>query len=119
MSKPKDHTVETVEKRGRKAIWRKWLQAQWIVKHVPFVLFLALLAVVYIGNGHVALNTMRDLSRAERELKLLQYRYRTVKADVMFRTKETEIVKAAQALGLTRNTEPPILLKDSASSTNN
>jgi hypothetical protein len=90
--------------------WKKWMQAQWLVQHVPFALFLALLAVVYIGNGHFADNVIRDKGRAENELKQVQYQYKTLKAEVMFRSKETELAKAVEPLGLKRGVAPPVKL---------
>jgi Bacteriodetes cell division protein (FtsL-like) len=104
MEKPK-HARETV-----KAAWKNWLQAQWIVKHVPFALFLALLAVVYIGNGHYADNVIRDIGKAEQELKQVQYQYKTLKAEVMFRSKESELARAVEPLGLKQGVEPPVKL---------
>ncbi len=94
-----------------KASWRKWLQGQWIVQYVPFLLFLAVLAVLYIGNGHYADNTIRNTGKAERELKQLQYQYKTLQAELIFRSKESELARAVEPLGLTRSPEPPIQLR--------
>ena len=56
--------------------WKRLLNYQAVVKQVPFFLFLAFLAVVYIYNGHYADKTIREISRTERELKELQYEYK-------------------------------------------
>ena len=42
-----------------------------MVQHVPFIFFLAILAVLYIGNGHYADNNIRNTGKATRELKQL------------------------------------------------
>ena len=52
--------------------WKRLLNYQSVVKQIPFFLFLALLAVVYIYNGHYADRTIRENSKTERELKELQ-----------------------------------------------
>jgi hypothetical protein len=91
-----------------KAAWRKWLQGQWIVQYVPFMFFLAVLAVLYIGNGHFADNNIRNTGKAERELKQLQYQYKTLQAELIYRSKESELEKAVAPLGLTKSAEPPI-----------
>ena len=39
--------------------WKRWLNYQSVVKQVPFFLFLSLLAVIYIYNGHYANKTIR------------------------------------------------------------
>lgn len=93
--------------------WKRWLNYQSVVKQLPFFLFLALLAVIYIYNGHQADKLARDITRTTRELKELQYEYKTVKGDVLFRSKQSELVKAVEPLGLRELTQPPIILTDS------
>jgi hypothetical protein len=93
--------------------WKKWLNYQSIVKQVPFFVFLALLAVVYIYNGHYADKTIRDISKTSKELKELQYEYKSVKGDVLFRSKQSELIEAVKPLGLKELTAEPIVLIDS------
>ncbi len=93
--------------------WKRWLNYQSIVKQVPFFLFLALLAVVYIYNGHYADKTVRNINRTAKEVKELQYEYKAIKAEVMFRSKPSEVAKAVEPLGLKEPAEAPIVLKDS------
>ncbi len=91
--------------------WKKWLNYQSVVKQVPFFLFLTLLAVIYIYNGHKADKTIRSINRTAKEVKELQYEYKTIKSDVMFRSKQSELAKAVQPLGLKEMTESPAVLK--------
>lgn len=90
--------------------WKKWLNYQSVVKQVPFFLFLTLLAVVYIYNGHLADKTVRNIGRTTREVRELQHEYKTVKSEVMFRSKQSELVKAVEPLGLKELIESPIVL---------
>src|ERR1700743_966597 len=98
----------------------KWRPAQqgsrWIMKNIPFFLFLAVLAVIYIYNGHYADKISRDITRTDKQLKELQYEYKTLKSEVMFRSKQSELAKAVQPFGLKELTRPPIVLLDSPSS---
>lgn len=106
--------METPKKeREVKFKWKRLLNYQSVVKQVPFFLFLALLAVVYIYNGHNADKTIRDISRTERELKELQYEYKTVKGEVLFRSKQSELAKAVEPLGLKEVMAAPVVLMDS------
>lgn len=73
-------------------------------------MFLALLAVIYIYNGHYADKTIRNINRTAREVKELQYEYKTVKSEVMFRSKQSELVKAVEPLGLKELTTSPVVL---------
>lgn len=95
--------------------WKRVLNYQSIVKQIPFFLFLALLAVTYIYNGHRADKTIREISKIERELKELKYEYKTVKGDVLFRSKQSELVKAVAPLGLKEIVTAPVVLTDSNS----
>jgi len=91
--------------------WKKWLNYQSVVKQVPFFLFLALLAVIYIYNGHYADKTMRNITRTSREVKELQHEYKTVKSEVMFRSKQSELEKAVEPIGLKELKTAPVVLK--------
>ena len=92
---------------------KRLLKYQWIVKNIPFFLFLAFLAVIYIYNGHYADKIVRDISRTNRELKELQYEYKTLKSEVMFRSKQSELAKAVEPFGLKELMKPPAVLDDS------
>ena len=92
--------------------WKKWLNYQSVVKQIPFFLFLALLAVIYIYNGHYADKTIRNINRTSKEVKELQYEYINVKSQVMGRSKQSELVKAVEPLGLKELNGTPVVLKD-------
>jgi hypothetical protein len=95
--------------------WKRWLNYQSIVRQVPFFLFLAMLAVIYIFNGHYADKTIRKINGLTKEVKELKYEYVSVKSEVMFRSKPSELVKAVEPLGLKELAEAPVVLKDSIS----
>jgi hypothetical protein len=94
--------------------WKRWLNYSSIVKQIPFFVFLALLAVVYIYNGHYADKTIREINTTSKELKELQYEYKSVKGDVLFRSKQSELIEAVKPLGLKELTAEPIVLIDSS-----
>lgn len=93
--------------------WKKWLNYQSIVRQVPFLFFLAFLAVLYIYNGHMADKTVRKINATAKEVKELQWEYKSLKSEVMFRSKPSELVKALQPFGLNELQESPYVLKDS------
>ena len=103
-----------METRETKMEWKRLLfNYQWIVKNIPFFLFLSLLTVLYIYNGHYAEKTIKDINRSSRELKELQYEYKTIQSELMFQSKQSELVKAVEPLGLKELSQPPLKLKDS------
>lgn len=93
--------------------WKRWLNYQWMVKNIPFFIFLAALTVIYIYNGHYSDKTIKNINKASREIKELQYEYKTMKSEVMFRSKQSELAKAVEPLGLKELAEPPFVLNDS------
>ncbi len=91
-----------------KASVRQVINYGWVVKNIPFFLFLAVLAVLYIANGHYADKTIRDINSTANDLKELQYEYKTVKSEMMYKSREAEMVGAAAPLGLKISPEPPV-----------
>lgn len=100
--------------RGKKHAWKRLISYRWIVRNVPYFLFLAVLAVIYIYNGHRADKTIRQMTTVNRELKELQYEYKTIKSEVMFRSKQSELAKAVAPFGLKELVHPPVVLTDSS-----
>ena len=93
--------------------WKKIISYRWLVKNLPFFLFLSALAVIYIYNGHYADKTIRNVNKVQGELKELQYEYKTLKSEVMFRSKQSELAKAVAPLGLKELVVPPVVISDS------
>ena len=92
--------------------WKKFLSHKWVVQNIPFFLFLAILAVLYIYNGHHADKLTRKIGATEKHIKELEYEYKTIKSEVIFRSKASELVKAVEPLGLKELTTMPVLLED-------
>jgi cell division protein FtsL len=87
----------------------------WLVKNVPFFLFLSALAVLYIYNGHHAERSIKDINKTSRELKELQYEFKMVRSEWMFMTKQSEVKEAVAPLGLKEIVEPPVSLDEKTS----
>ena len=83
-----------------------------------FFFFLSLLAVLYIANGHMADKTIRNISKTQKELKELQFEYKTVKSEVMFKSEEAQVLKAAEPLGLKISDVVPQRLQLQATASN-
>ena len=87
------------------------IRYQWMVRNLPFFLFLALLAVIYIYNGDYADRVEGEITA--RELQELQYEFKSLKSEVMFRSKQSELAKAVEPFGLKPLSSPPLVLTDS------
>jgi hypothetical protein len=97
--------------------WKRWLNYHAVVKQVPFFLFLSALAVLYIYNGHLANKTIRNINKTEKEVKELIYEYTAIKGELIARSKQSELSKAVEPLGLKELVTSPIVLIDSVDQT--
>ena len=70
-----------------------------IVSNIPLILYVSLLALVYITINHHAENTIRDINRTAKELKELRWRYVDEKTQIMSLTKESNLEQSASAMG--------------------
>jgi len=99
------------EQKKRKPLIRKLVNYEWITKRIGFFLFLAALTILYIANGHWADKTVREISKNTEKVKDLEFEYKTLKGELMFQTRESELVKAVQAKGLKISDTLPIHIK--------
>lgn len=93
--------------------WKKYFNYNYIIKNIPFILFLSVFAIMYIYNGHYADKLIRKITASEKNVKELEYEYKTIKSEVIYRSKATEMAKAVAPLGLKEITESPVVLSDS------
>ncbi len=116
---PEERIMESAQNKqpSVKKGWKHLLNYQSVVKQVPFFLFLAFLAVIYIYNGHYADKTIRAINLRTKEVKELQYEYVDVKSKVMGQSKQSEVVRAVEPMGLKELTGAPIVLRDSVAPT--
>lgn len=87
------------------------LNYQWIVMNISFFLFLAFIAILYIANGHLTDKTIRRINSTQQELKELQFEYKTIKSELMRRSRATEVENAMAPYGLVVAKEMPIRIQ--------
>ena len=74
---------------------------------LPFIIFVSVLAMVYIGNRHFAEKNIRNIDKLSKEVKELSWDFKTIKADLMLKSTQTEVAKQVDTLGLKEPIEPP------------
>jgi hypothetical protein len=74
---------------------------------LPFLLFISFLCMLYIANSHMAVKNIRDIDKLSKEVKELSWEYKSLKADLMFKSKLTEVAKKVDTLGIKVLTVPP------------
>ncbi len=84
-----------------------------IANQLPFAMFLAFFAFLYIGNHYRMEEQMRQIAELNKELKSLRYEAITTSSELMFMSKQSEVLKKIKAknLELEELTEPPRRLK--------
>lgn len=91
----------------RKALSAGGLSSLSIVNNLPFILFIAFLGVIYIANKHYAENTVRKISSLSKEVKVMSWEFKTLKADLMLRSTQSEVLKLVDTVGLKELVVPP------------
>ncbi|RAI98463.1 hypothetical protein LX64_04825 [Chitinophaga skermanii] len=94
--------------------WHLRINYRLMVQNIPFILFLAALALVYIANSHLAEKKIRRINKLGKEIKELKYQYLNVKSELMFQSKMSEVSKTVEGTGLKELNAPPqkIVVKD-------
>jgi len=77
------------------------------VQHLPKIIFAMALGLFYIGNTHYAEKTVRKISHMQTEVEDLRADYTTMKSDLMFASKQSEVAKKIKPYGLEESLEPP------------
>ncbi len=76
------------------------------VQVIPRILFLTAIGIFYIGNRHYAEKTIRKINTLETRVEDLRADFTTLKADYMFESKQSEVARRAEKLGLKELVEP-------------
>ena len=78
------------------------------LQRLPYLLFVTLLVIGYIGNIHYAESTVREADKLTRELKELRSEFITTKFELMFKSRQSEVARSVAHLGLEEPLIPPM-----------
>lgn len=87
-----------------------WISIRKIDEYLRFVLFLALVAIIYIWNAHHADNKIRERDKLKAEVKTLKAEYYMRKADLSANTRYTNMIANLDSMGLYRPQKAPFKL---------
>ena len=82
-----------------------------ILHYLPFGAFIAFLMMLYISNRHFAERTIRSIDKVSKEVKELGWDHKSLSAELMKMSTQTEIAKRVDSLGLKELVEPPIKIE--------
>ncbi len=79
---------------------------------LPFLLFLSLLSVFFIGNTYYAEKKIRNIENMRHEVTELRAIYISNKAELMYLSNQSEIARRLAENGIVESTVPPRILKE-------
>lgn len=75
---------------------------------MPYIIYIAMLGMIYIANRHFAEKNIRSIDKLSKEVKELSWDFKTLKADLMLKSTQSEVARLADTLGLKELVEPPM-----------
>ncbi|HAN18757.1 MAG: hypothetical protein A2X13_07140 [Bacteroidetes bacterium GWC2_33_15] len=108
--KEKTENIEFIEEKKDKKEHRKGsvkdildgsiLTNDWVVRQLPYIVFLVILAFIYIGNRYHAEKIVRTNITMQKEINDLRAEAITTSAELMFISKQSEVIKRIKKNGL-------------------
>jgi len=81
------------------------------VRFLPYILFLMLVAIFYIGNTHYAEKTIRKIDKIKNETEDLRADYTTLASEYMEASKQSEVARKVLPAGIVESSSPPYQLE--------
>ena len=70
-------------------------------------MFVMLIGLLYISNTHYSEKTVRRIDHAQSEVEDLRADYTTLKSDLMYASKQSEVARKVKIIGLKESLNPP------------
>jgi outer membrane murein-binding lipoprotein Lpp len=106
-------TPKKAEKEGSATVFFRKLFTEGVVTKeaatdmLPYLIFLCVLGMIYIANSHMATTNMRNIDKLSKDIKELSSEYKSLKSDLMFKSKLSQVAAKVDTLGLKQLIEPP------------
>lgn len=86
--------------------------ADWILNNLKFILFLVLMGVLYIAISHYTEKKVREIQVLQKEVVQLRWEYLSLKSDIMYEYKMSEVAKNVSNKGLILKQPKKIIVAD-------
>lgn len=94
-------------KAGKPGKGKSGLSVKRVDDYLRFIIFLALIGMVYIGNTHYAERQVAEIEVLEKEVKDLKSKYLLRKSTLSAGTRFSELKPVVDTLGLRPQVQPP------------
>ena len=78
-----------------------------VVSFLPFIFFMTFMGILYIANGYYAEKVVRDLHKTGNDVKELRSEYITIKSDLNYKSKQSQVAQATESIKIYESTIPP------------
>ena len=93
---------------------KKWfvvVGADKMFQHLPFVYFIAALAILYIANAHMAERNLRKIQVLKTEVQESRWRYISAKSELMYNTTQSQMEQKVKHINLMSSGVAPVLIE--------
>ncbi|MEZ5195413.1 MAG: FtsL-like putative cell division protein [Bacteroidales bacterium] len=107
MGKKNKNTSKSAAKGIQSFLGGSFLTRESTSRNFPFLLFLAGLAIIYIGNSYYAEKNIRQVESLQKQLKEIRYEYISIKSDLMQNNRQSKVAGNLANKGIKESTVPP------------
>ena len=87
------------------------LNKERFVSLLPYISFITFLALLIITNTYYAEKTIRTIDKTNNQLKELNAEYISIKSELMFKSKSSEVAKMVLTMGIKESAiNPPTII---------
>jgi hypothetical protein len=78
-----------------------------VVHSMPFILFVTVLIIAYIGNSYYAERIIREIDKTKADVKEKRAEYISTMSKLMYQSNQSEVAKMLQPYQVKETTQPP------------
>lgn len=87
----------------------------YLFNNIHFIFYLAFLGIIYIANSHYAVQTIKEITSLQKELRKVIWESNSKKSDLMYQSMESNVAKKVSKLGLKKlETNPKKIINKNA-----
>jgi hypothetical protein len=84
------------------------ISKEWMMRQIPFGLFVMVLLLIHIYNVHTTERIIRKTDKLNKEIKELRSEYITILSELMSESKQSTVAQKLDTLGIKELISPPI-----------
>lgn len=107
---PKQKSRATISNLLKSADRVSYLRPEWFIQNITYILFIILLALIYIWNNHKGVHLVRDLNKTENELVEIQWYYNATKDTLTRKSRQSAVAEMVKEQGMYELSNPPYII---------